>query len=101
VSTSVHRSNLLTVQETAELLRQSERTVRRKIHTGEIPAVRLNHGLGPLRIPEGELKRWLFEDSTAAFSGSSPPSDSPERRVPTVEGQSITPARSGPEREEA
>ena len=97
MSADVNDLNLLTVRETAALLKQSERSIRRKVHSGQIPALRLGDETGPLRIPADELKRWLYSiESTAAF-GSSPPSDSPERRVPIVEGQSITPARSGPE----
>jgi excisionase family DNA binding protein len=49
----------LTVQETAALLRQSERSVRRKIHSGQIPAVRLGE-LGPLRVDRRELEAWLY-----------------------------------------
>jgi excisionase family DNA binding protein len=44
-----HTALFMTVQETAALLRQSERSIRRKIHAGEIPALRLSE-YGPLRI---------------------------------------------------
>jgi excisionase family DNA binding protein len=57
------RSNLLTVRETAVLLRQSERSVRRKLALGVIPGLRLGEGShAPLRIPADALDRWLFED---------------------------------------
>ena len=52
---------LLTVRETAEVLRQSEWSVRQKIGRGEIPAVRIGAGpRAPLRIDAAELMRWLF-----------------------------------------
>jgi len=51
---------LLTVREAAELLRQSEWSVRQKIARGEIPAIRIGVGpRGPLRIPHDELDAWL------------------------------------------
>jgi excisionase family DNA binding protein len=44
----------------AELLLVSELTVRRKIATGEIPAVKLSTaGRGAVRIPENALDAWL------------------------------------------
>ena len=51
---------LLTVAETAERLRCSKVSVYRRIHSGELPALRLGNETGPLRIPEDELERWLF-----------------------------------------
>jgi excisionase family DNA binding protein len=61
MSADVHDLNLLTVRETAALLKQSERSVRRKVHNGQIPALRLGAGTGPLRIPADELSSWLEE----------------------------------------
>ncbi len=50
----------LTVATVAELLSVSELTVRRKIATGEIPAVKLSTaGRGAVRIPEDDLDAWL------------------------------------------
>jgi excisionase family DNA binding protein len=52
---------LLTVRETAELLRQSEWSVRSKVRSGEIPALRV--GLGPrapIRIDASELAAWIY-----------------------------------------
>ena len=65
----VDSSHLLTVQETAALLRQSERSIRRKIHTGRIQAIRLGDGFGPLRIPREQLEEWLDASRVAASSG--------------------------------
>jgi excisionase family DNA binding protein len=95
MSADVTELNLLTVRETAALLKQSERSVRRKVHSGQIPALRLGAGTGPLRIPADELEQWLYEDPAADFSGTSPQPVSPERRAPTVEGQSTAPVRLG------
>jgi excisionase family DNA binding protein len=51
---------LLTVPEAARRLRVSEKTIRRRIARGEIPAVQLGGPRSPVRIPEDELERWLF-----------------------------------------
>lgn len=50
---------LLLVPEVATRIRQSEKTVYRKISAGEIPAVRLGER-GPLRVSERELQAWLY-----------------------------------------
>jgi excisionase family DNA binding protein len=63
---AVREAHLLTVQEAARFLRQSERSVRRKIHRGDIPAVRLGNAAGPLRIPAAALQEWLFGDPEGA-----------------------------------
>ena len=53
-------TSYLTVARVAELLSVSELTVRRKIATGEIPAVKLaTAGRGAVRIPEDGLEAWL------------------------------------------
>ncbi len=58
MTTVAARSEYLTVDEAARLLRQSRDTVRRKIHAGEIAAVRLGvHG--PLRVPADALEQHL------------------------------------------
>lgn len=61
----------LTVARVAELLSVSELTVRRRIATGEIPAVRLGAaGRAAVRIPEDALEAWLL--SVRQPSTSSP-----------------------------
>ena len=58
---------MLTVKEAAGLTRQSERSVRRKIRTGQIPAIRLGEGAAaPLRIPREGLEQWLYGDPPEA-----------------------------------
>ncbi|MBA2631080.1 MAG: helix-turn-helix domain-containing protein [Thermoleophilaceae bacterium] len=50
----------LTVATVAEMLAVSEPTVRRRIASGEIPAVRLSTaGRGAVRIPADGLEAWL------------------------------------------
>ena len=62
MSADVHDLNLLTIRETAALLKQSERSVRRKVHSGQIPAVRLgDQTASPLRIRADRLERWLAD----------------------------------------
>ena len=51
---------LLTVQEVAVWLGVHPQTVRRKIHSGALPAVRLGARGTPLRVDQVELERWLY-----------------------------------------
>jgi excisionase family DNA binding protein len=53
---------MLTVAETAEVLRWSEDTVRRRCSTGDIPHVR--HGRA-IRIPRHALEQWLLQAGAA------------------------------------
>ena len=58
---------LLTVAETAELLGVSKKTVRRRVRDGSLPAVRLGGAPHfPIRIPQSELRTWLYEPESAA-----------------------------------
>jgi excisionase family DNA binding protein len=58
--TVLRETRLLTVGEVALRLRQSERTVRDKIASGALPAVRIGEGpRAPLRVDARELERWL------------------------------------------
>jgi excisionase family DNA binding protein len=86
MAATVQDSNLLTVQETAALLRQSERSIRRKIHAGQIPAVRLGD-YGPLRIDRRGLEQWLYGESPAgAFPPLYPAVEDPTVRVDPPSG---------------
>jgi excisionase family DNA binding protein len=52
--------SLLTVAEAAGWARLSERTVRRRIADGDLPAVRLGSSeRAPIRISAAELRAWL------------------------------------------
>ena len=55
-------SRLLTVRETAERLTVSEKTVRRLIGAGIMPAVRVS--AGAIRGERDELEEWLAERRT-------------------------------------
>jgi excisionase family DNA binding protein len=50
---------LLTVRETAEMLGVDEKTVRRRIAEGEIPAYRLGGKGKAIRVAADELEAWL------------------------------------------
>jgi excisionase family DNA binding protein len=56
--TDTPSSQLLSVGEVAKLLRLHPHSVYRKIHAGELPAVRLGED-GALRIRADKLERWL------------------------------------------
>jgi excisionase family DNA binding protein len=52
---------LLTTLQVARRLGQTEETVRRKIRSGELPALRLGSSdRSPFRIPETEFRTWLY-----------------------------------------
>jgi excisionase family DNA binding protein len=53
---------LLTVAETARRLRQSEVTVRRKIASGDLAAVRIGSGpRAPISVEAAELEAFIHE----------------------------------------
>ena len=53
-------SNLLSVAQVARRLNVSKPTVYRRIWEGQLPALRIGEPVGPLRIDEAELERWLY-----------------------------------------
>jgi excisionase family DNA binding protein len=66
MSTHVQESRLLTVAETAAKLAVSEKTVRRLIYAGILPAYRIGNGKGShLRIDPSEVAAWLYGDDAA------------------------------------
>jgi len=53
-------NSLLTCSEVARVLGEHPATVYKRVAAGEIGAVRLGNGPRPrIRIPSGELARWL------------------------------------------
>jgi excisionase family DNA binding protein len=62
MSTPVHSRRYLSVKEAAEQLSVSERTVRRLVDAGRVPAVRVGGPGSAIRLPVGELERWLWTD---------------------------------------
>jgi excisionase family DNA binding protein len=89
MTADVHELNLLTVREAAALLRQSERSVRRKVRSGEIPAVRLGGPGAPLRVPAHELEAWLYEEPVRVVESACDRADaSPvEARSASLQGE--------------
>ena len=59
MSTAASSRRLLTVQEVAARLGVSEKTVRRRIADGLLPAVQLGHYRHALRVDAAELDDWL------------------------------------------
>jgi excisionase family DNA binding protein len=81
MSADVTELNLLTIREASALLRQSERSVRRKVHAGLIPALRLGE-TGPLRVPLTALEDHLqpaavVSDDRSPTGGSFEPAQAP------------------------
>ena len=65
VTNQEHKGGFLTVAETADLLRCSEPTVRRRIRDGQLPAVKLGRGRSAIRIDAAELAEWLYRKDSA------------------------------------
>jgi excisionase family DNA binding protein len=90
MTADVHEANLLTIRETAALLKQSERSIRRKIADGSLPAFRLGDATEPLRVPVTELRAWLEQhraspdvsDDGSPAGGSFAGMNPAERRAP-------------------
>jgi excisionase family DNA binding protein len=59
MSTDAREFRLLTVRDVAETLRVDEKTVRRKIERGLIPAYRLGPPGNSIRVAADELEAWL------------------------------------------
>jgi excisionase family DNA binding protein len=94
-TTTDEHSRLLRLDEAAERLGVSTITVRRRVHSGELPAVRLGPSdRYPIRIDESELERWLFESGELP-SGSPIPASAAEPEPGPVD----RPQRAGPEGE--
>jgi excisionase family DNA binding protein len=53
---------LLRVPEAAKVAHVSPQTIYRKVAAGEVPAPRIGNFSGPIRIPEGEFRAWLYGD---------------------------------------
>jgi excisionase family DNA binding protein len=64
----MHQGNphLLTVKEAAQLLRLTEWSVRAKVTSGQLPALRLGDGpRAPIRISARALDDWLSREPPA------------------------------------
>jgi excisionase family DNA binding protein len=65
MSSSVLNRELLTVRQVAAELRLSEKTVRRLIASGELPAFRLGRKGASVRVDRDELEAWLGREPEA------------------------------------
>jgi excisionase family DNA binding protein len=63
MDTDVRTPQLLTVREVADRLKLSEKSVRRRIASGELPAVRLGGRGTQLRVDERELEAFIYGDA--------------------------------------
>jgi excisionase family DNA binding protein len=63
MDTDVRTPQLLTVREVADRLKLSEKSVRRRIASGELPAVRLGGRGTQLRVDERELDQYVYGDA--------------------------------------
>jgi prophage regulatory protein len=63
MGTDVRTPQLLTVREVADRLKLSEKSVRRRIASGELPAVRLGGRGTQLRVDERELDQYVYGDA--------------------------------------
>jgi excisionase family DNA binding protein len=63
MDTDVRTPQLLTVREVADRLKLSEKSVRRRIASGELPAVRLGGRGTKLRVDERELDQYVYGDA--------------------------------------
>lgn len=63
MTTTVPERPLLSIRDVAARLSVSEKTVRRLIASGELPALKVG---GRLRVDDGELRAWLYAESEAA-----------------------------------
>ena len=53
---NIDNIRLLTLNEAAELLQVSTRTLQRMIHSGEMPALKVG---GQWRVREAQLRQWV------------------------------------------
>jgi excisionase family DNA binding protein len=92
---SVLHRELLTIPETASKLRVSEKTVRRLVSAGIMPAVRVS--AGAIRIEAAELNGWLEERRTSSdvseSSGTPRPVTPDERDGTSGRREAVEPAQ--------
>jgi excisionase family DNA binding protein len=109
-SATLQRPKWLSVKEVALRLGIHEQSVRRKIASGEIPALQLGGPGCALRVLEDELERWLYRDRflepvDGSDDGSRqgqlrPAQPLSERRGTQKPGKSNPQAHTGPEKGE-
>jgi excisionase family DNA binding protein len=87
------QQQLLTVRETAERLAISEKSVRRRIRAGVIPALRLGQKGSAIRIPADELAGWIDERRTAGASSPPSPAETLPRALGPRRCRAVEPGR--------
>jgi excisionase family DNA binding protein len=60
------RTELISIREAARIAGVSYQTVWRLVGRGEVEAVRVGNGHGPLRIPRHEFLTWLYGEPEQA-----------------------------------
>jgi excisionase family DNA binding protein len=72
MSVSDIQRRLSTLDEVAERLGQSRRTIERKVETGELPALQLGGPRTAIRVDVVELRAWLYgePDDPASAAGT-------------------------------
>jgi len=76
---AVHR-RLLTLDQVAERLQLSRRTVERHLAAGEIPALQLGGPRTAVRVDESELEAWLYAVEPSLSAESPGPTQPPQGR---------------------
>jgi excisionase family DNA binding protein len=69
VTTPDHGHDYLTVAQVARELHCSEPTVRRRIRSGELPAVQLGGRGASIRVPRAALNLWLWSEGETSAEG--------------------------------
>ena len=62
MATAVHESDYLSIADAARMLDVAPITIRRRIESGEIPAVQLGGPGSAVRIPRRALEAWLWSE---------------------------------------
>ena len=57
---------LISVAEAAKLASVNKITIYRRIHAGQIEAVRVGEGRGPIRVLRGPFMSWLYDGEAEA-----------------------------------
>jgi len=65
MTTFERESEFLSVAEAAMMLGVSAPTIRRKVATGELPAVQLGGAGSSIRIARAELEKWLYREASS------------------------------------
>jgi excisionase family DNA binding protein len=85
---------LLTTLQVARRLGQTEETVRRKIRSGDLPALRLGSSdRSPFRVPETEFRTWLYGPQEIDDVGEAPSSHPHPARAPLASSAEVVDLR--------